>query len=202
MWPFFNPTFEVVTFRLRGWCMLDVFLLPAFSRLGHECQDLFCRVMECMCAQTRLWFILSSERVLGEWSQNPCWLQRPSPPLRRIEPTTLHQAGQRAQHTTNRAIPAPASITNSETFIIYRSPRLALCFVAQYPVNCIFSSFACGLLTLPTLIARQLQQCSFVSGEMRMDPYSSLHLSVLQFRRRHRLALSSLLSMQRIRMLG
>ena len=37
---FFNPTIEVVTFRLHGWCMLGVFLLPAFTRLGHECQDL------------------------------------------------------------------------------------------------------------------------------------------------------------------
>ena len=37
---FLNPTTEVVTFRLRGWCMLEVFLLPAFTRLGHECQDL------------------------------------------------------------------------------------------------------------------------------------------------------------------
>ena len=26
----------------------------------------------CMCAQTRPRFILSSQRVLGEWSQNPC----------------------------------------------------------------------------------------------------------------------------------
>ena len=40
MWPFFNPTIEVVTFRLRGWCVLGVFLLPAFTRLGHERQDL------------------------------------------------------------------------------------------------------------------------------------------------------------------
>ena len=36
----FNPTIKVVTFHLRGWCMLGVFLLPAFTRLGHECQDL------------------------------------------------------------------------------------------------------------------------------------------------------------------
>ena len=36
----FNPTIEVVTFRLHGWCMLGVFLLPAFTRTGHECQDL------------------------------------------------------------------------------------------------------------------------------------------------------------------
>ena len=40
MWPFFNPTIKVVTFRLRGLCVLGVFLLPAFTRLGHECQDL------------------------------------------------------------------------------------------------------------------------------------------------------------------
>ena len=31
--------------------------------------------MECMCAQTRPRFILSSERVWGEWSQNQCKLQ-------------------------------------------------------------------------------------------------------------------------------
>ena len=38
---FFNPTKEVVTFRLRGWCMLGVFLLSASTRLGHGCQDSF-----------------------------------------------------------------------------------------------------------------------------------------------------------------
>ena len=37
---FFNLTIEVVTFRLRGWCMLSVFLLLAFTCLGHGCQDL------------------------------------------------------------------------------------------------------------------------------------------------------------------
>ena len=40
MWPFSNPAIEVVTFRLRGWCMLGVFMLLAFTRLGHDCQDL------------------------------------------------------------------------------------------------------------------------------------------------------------------
>ena len=35
----FNPTIKVVTFRLRGWCVLGVFLLQAFTRLGHERQD-------------------------------------------------------------------------------------------------------------------------------------------------------------------
>ena len=37
---FFNLTIDLITFRLRGWCLLGVFLLPAFTRLGHECQDL------------------------------------------------------------------------------------------------------------------------------------------------------------------
>ena len=64
----FNQTIEVVTFCLCGWCMLGVLLLPAFTCLGHECLH----VMECMCAQTRPWFILSSERVFGEWNQKPC----------------------------------------------------------------------------------------------------------------------------------
>ena len=36
----FNPTIEVVTFRHRGSCVLGVFLLPAFTRLGNECQNL------------------------------------------------------------------------------------------------------------------------------------------------------------------
>ena len=40
MWPsFLNPTTEGVTFRLRERCVLGMFLLPAFTRLGHKCQD-------------------------------------------------------------------------------------------------------------------------------------------------------------------
>ena len=35
-----SPAIEVVTFRFRGWCMLGLFLLLAFTPLGHECQDL------------------------------------------------------------------------------------------------------------------------------------------------------------------
>ena len=37
---FLNPTIKVVTVRLRGWCVLGVFFLPAFTRPGHEHQDL------------------------------------------------------------------------------------------------------------------------------------------------------------------
>ena len=34
MRPFFNPTIYAVTFRLHAWCILGVFLLPAFTHLG------------------------------------------------------------------------------------------------------------------------------------------------------------------------
>ena len=36
----FQSNIKVVTFRLRGWRVLGAFLLPAFTRLGHERQDL------------------------------------------------------------------------------------------------------------------------------------------------------------------
>ena len=38
---FFYPSNEAVTFRLHGWCMLGVFLLLAFTHLGHECTGSF-----------------------------------------------------------------------------------------------------------------------------------------------------------------
>ena len=37
---FFNPTIKIVPFRLCGWYVLGAFLLLAFTRLGHEHQDL------------------------------------------------------------------------------------------------------------------------------------------------------------------
>ena len=49
---FLNPTIEVVTSCLHGWCMLGVFLLSAFTHLGHKCHDLDFVRWKCMCAQT------------------------------------------------------------------------------------------------------------------------------------------------------
>ena len=136
----FNPAIEVVTFRLRGWCMLGVFLLPAFTRLAYECRDLWVRAMECMSAQTRPRFLLSSERILGGmesepmlipteknpfyrrprggWNPRRCIRQDSEPntlptELFRPQPMTLHQAGRPAQHTTHWAIPAPTHDTAS-----------------------------------------------------------------------------------------
>ena len=55
-----NPKFsitDVVTFRLRGRC---VFLLQVFTRLGHECQDVFSPCDGMHVCRPR--FVLSSER--------------------------------------------------------------------------------------------------------------------------------------------
>ena len=75
---FFNPTIEIVTFRLRGWCMLGTFLLPAFTRLRHERQDLLSPrdgMHECTDYEGPRTprFILSSERVLGGTESEPMW---------------------------------------------------------------------------------------------------------------------------------
>ena len=75
---FFHPTIEVITFHLRGWCMLGVFLSPSFTRLGHECQDLLSPCTEYQdllnASVHRLNLGLHShpKEVLGEWSQSQC----------------------------------------------------------------------------------------------------------------------------------
>ena len=118
MWPVFfffsNPTIEVVPFRLRGWCMLGAFLLPAATRLGHECQDLSspCQGMHVYIDETSVYTLIrksfggmESEPMLTPSGKYP--LPEKNSPLRRIEPTTMHQAGQRAQHTNNELFWTP-----------------------------------------------------------------------------------------------
>ena len=105
---FLNPATEVVTLRLRGWCMLGVFLLLAFTRLGHVSQDLWspCDGMHVCTDQTSV-YILIRKSFGGNGVRTHINTKGKMPstgkksPQRRMEPTTLHQAGQRAQHTTN-----------------------------------------------------------------------------------------------------
>ena len=78
---FFNPTIEVVTFRLRGLCMLGVFV--ASIHLSRTWMSGFCE---------SAWWNACVHRLD---------LYRKNTPQRRIEPTTLHQARQQAQHTAN-----------------------------------------------------------------------------------------------------
>ena len=57
-------TIQVVTFGLRGRCMLGVFLSSSSPVLDMNVRIFGVPATECMCAQTRHRFILSSERFL------------------------------------------------------------------------------------------------------------------------------------------
>ena len=88
--------------------MLGVFLLPAFTRLGHERQDRLspCDGMHVSTDKTSI-YILVQDSLRGKESEpmltprKKSALPEKNSPQRRIEPRTLHQAGQRAQHTTD-----------------------------------------------------------------------------------------------------
>ena len=110
MWPFFNPNIKVVTFRLCGWCVLGVFLLPAFTRLGHERQDLLSQCDEMhVCTDQTLVYTLIQRSFWGNgvWTHVNSKGKIPSTgkcPQRRIEPATLWTV---SPSTTNWAILAP-----------------------------------------------------------------------------------------------
>ena len=107
----FNPTIEVVTFRLHGWCMLDVFLLPAFTRLGHECQDLWsgCNGMHMHRLDQGLY---SHPKVFwGNGVRTHVNSKGKIPSTRKILLIVVsnpwHCIKQRAQHTTNELFRPP-----------------------------------------------------------------------------------------------
>ena len=64
MRPFFNPAINVDIFCLHGWCVLSVFLLLAFTHLGHERQDLLspCHGMH-VCTDETLVYTLIRKRM-------------------------------------------------------------------------------------------------------------------------------------------
>ena len=65
---FFNPTIEVVTFCLCGRCMLGMFLLPAFTPLGQECQDLLS-----LCKGIKEWTGLEWNIILQKAENHKEW---------------------------------------------------------------------------------------------------------------------------------
>ena len=118
MWPFFNPTIEVVTFCFRGWCMLGVLLLLAFIRLGHEC------------AQTRPPFILSFKRVFGG--------KFPLPEKFSSEEDWTHDtASSRTASSTHYQWAIPAPVISSE------SDYLTLSVIRMFNLNCFNSITNC-----------------------------------------------------------
>ena len=111
--PFFNPTIKVVTFRLCGWCVLGVFLLPAFTRQDMNVRIFWARAMKCMCAQTWPWFILSSERVFGGMEFEPML----TPREKSLLPENFPRGGSNQRHCGQQAQTLPTSY--SSPLIVY-----------------------------------------------------------------------------------
>ena len=73
MWLFFNPTIKVVTFRLRGWCVLGVFFVAGIhsSRTWTSGSFESVRWNACM-HRLDLGLYSHPKEFWGEWSLNPC----------------------------------------------------------------------------------------------------------------------------------
>ena len=114
--------------------MLGVFLLPAFTRLGRERQDLLSPCDEiCMCAQTRPRFILSSEGVFGRMEFEPMLTPREKSPLPENVPrggSNPRRCGQRAQALPTELFRPPIQLSISPSHGIltpdHPVPRLTL----------------------------------------------------------------------------
>ena len=73
MWPFFNPTIRVVTFRLRGWCVLGVFFVSGIHPSRTWTSGSFESVRWNACVhRLDLGFYSCPKEFWGEWSLNPC----------------------------------------------------------------------------------------------------------------------------------
>ena len=85
--------------------MLGVFLLPVFTHLGYECQDLLspCNGMHVHTEYTSVYTLI--HKSFGGMESEPMLTPKERSILpeaqTRIKPTMLHPSGQRAQHTTD-----------------------------------------------------------------------------------------------------
>ena len=95
-------------------------------------------------------------------------------PQRRIEPTTLHQAGQRAQHTTNELFwpPSNANYSTEGDDKVRVAARHSACHVqsctsSQYVSSCIPSRF-CYLPVLQLVVLVSVY-CKWVKKKSQFD---------------------------------
>ena len=126
--------------------------MPAFTHLEHECWIFSIRAMECMCAQTRPRFTLSSKRGLGYGVRTHVNSKGKSPLLeaeRRVELVKLHHTEQQAQHTTNWGILAPA--------LCYGSPIQHGTAVDGYPVHSAVTWCHSGRLAPVTMVSPEVR---------------------------------------------
>ena len=133
--------------------MLGVFLLPAFTHLGHECQDVL-SLCECMCAQSRPWSVLSFE-FGGNGVKTHL-----TPREKSLLPEKFSQEEDRTQDAASSRTASP---THYEPAI--PAPPLAqltrlLCRHLQSRVNhCKHFSFFTQLLNNMTMTAHGATQC-------------------------------------------
>ena len=113
-----------------------------------------------MCAQTRPRF----ELILGDWKQNPSYLHGENPfcrkknsRLRMIKPTTLHPAGQRAQHTTSSG-GCNSPVTNSPSDTSVRAVTSDLTWIPHVPPG----RARTGLVNVHASTPAQTFCCGFV----------------------------------------
>ena len=89
--------------------------MSAFTHLGHECQDLLSPSdeMHVCTEQTSVYTLI--QKGFQEMESEPMLTPMEKSPLletqKRVEPTKLHHAGQRIQHTTDEAILDPHKTT-------------------------------------------------------------------------------------------
>ena len=102
----FNPTIDLVTFHLCGWCMLGVFLLTAFTCLKTWTSGPFESMRWNACVHRLGLGLYSNLKEFGGMESEPMLTPREKSPLPENfypedQPTMLHHAGQWAQNTTN-----------------------------------------------------------------------------------------------------
>ena len=88
---YFHP--KEAFFPLQGWCMLDVFSLPAFTRLGHECVDLLslCNKMH-LCTDWPPVYTLTRKRFVGMESETMLVPRKKTPSTESSEEDQTHDA--------------------------------------------------------------------------------------------------------------
>ena len=116
MWPYFIQPLRSHSVFMDGACWV-YFLLPTFTRLGHECQDLLslCNGMH----RLDLGLYSHPKEFGGNGvrthvnSKGKIPSTRKKSPQRRIEPTTLHPTRQWAQHIANELFQPLVILHNS-----------------------------------------------------------------------------------------
>ena len=137
MWPYFNPTIKVVTFRLRGWCVLGMFFVASIhpSRTWTSGSFESVRLNACV-HRLDLGLYSHSKEFLGEWSLNSCYLQGKNPLYWKISPEedrTRDAVDSEPKHY-QRAIPAPSEEIQ---LISYGNQKLS---VVTGTLLCVFGS--------------------------------------------------------------